>query len=52
MESSRDIDKFNIVLYAYGISLYFKYYEFDLKLTENQSLLAKRVSFLSYIDMF
>ena len=47
-----DTDKLNIVVYRYRNNLYLKDNEVDLKLTENQSLLAKRVYLLSYIDIF
>ena len=47
-----DTDKLNIVVYRYRINLYLKDNEVDLKLTEYQSLLAKRVYLLSYIDIF
>ena len=47
-----DTDKLNIVVYRYRNSLYLKDNEIDLKLTEYQSLLAKRVYLLSYIDIF
>ena len=47
-----DTDKLNIVVYRYRNNLHPKDDEVDLKLTEYQSLLAKRVYFLSYIDIF
>ena len=47
-----DTDKLNIVVYRYQNSLYLKDKELDLKMTENQSLLAKRVYLLSYLDIF
>ena len=47
-----DIDKLNIVVYRYQNSLYLKDKEPDLKMTEYQSRLAKRVYLLSYIDIF
>ena len=47
-----DTDKLNIVLYRYRNNLYLKDNELDLKLSKYQSLLAKRVYFLSYIDIF
>ena len=47
-----DTGKLNIVVYCYRSNLYLKDNEVDLKLTEYQSLLAKRVFFLSYIDIF
>ena len=45
-------DNLNIVVYPYRNSLYLKDNEVHLKLTEYQSLLAKRVYLLSYIDIF
>ena len=42
-----DTDKLNIVVYRYRNSLYRKDEEIDLKMTEYQSLLAKRVYILS-----
>ena len=47
-----DTDKLNIVGYRYRKNSYLKDNEVDLKLTEYQSLLAKRVYLLSYIDIF
>ena len=47
-----DTDKLNIVVYRYRNNLYLKDNEVDLKLTEYQTLLAKRVYLLSYIDIF
>ena len=47
-----DTDKLNIVVYLYRNNLCLKDNEVDLKLTEYQSLLAKRVYPLSYIDIF
>ena len=47
-----DTDKLNIVVYRYRNNLYMKDDEVDLKVTEYQSLLAKRVYLLSYIDKF
>ena len=47
-----DTDKLNIVVYRYRNNLHLKDAEVDLKLTEYQSLLAKRVYLLSYIDIF
>ena len=43
-------DKLKIVVYRYRNILYLKHNEVDLKLTEYQSLLAKRIYLLSYID--
>ena len=47
-----DTDKLNVVVYRYRNNLYLKDNEVDLKLTEYQSILAKRVYLLSYIDIF
>ena len=47
-----DTDKLNIVVHRYRNNLYLKDNEVDLELTEIQSLLAKRVYLLSYIDIF
>ena len=47
-----DTDKLRFVVYRYRNSLYLKDNEVDLKMTEYQSLLAKRVDLLSYIDIF
>ena len=47
-----DTDNLNIVVYRYRNSLYLKDNEVDLKLTEYQSLVARRVYLLSYIDIF
>ena len=47
-----DTDKLSIVVYRYRNNLYLKDNEVDLKLTEFQSLLAKRGYLLSYIDIF
>ena len=47
-----DTDKLKISVYRYWNNLYLKDNDFDLKLSEYQSLLAKRVYILSYIDMF
>ena len=47
-----DTDKLNIVVYRYRNNLYLKDTELDLKLSEHQSLLAKRIYLLSYIDRF
>ena len=47
-----DTDKLNIVVYRYQKNLYLKDNELDLKLSEHQSLLAKRVYLLSYNDIF
>ena len=42
----------NIVVYRYRNNLYLKANEVDPKLAEYQSLLAKRVYLLGYIDIF
>ena len=47
-----DTDNLNIVVYRYRFNLYLKGNEFDLKLTECQSLLAQQVYLLSCIDIF
>ena len=46
-----DTDKLSIVVYRYRNSLYLKDNEVDLKVTDYQSLLAKLVNLLSYIDI-
>ena len=47
-----DTDKLNIVVYRYRNNLYLKDNEVILKLSKYESLLAKRVYLLSYIDIF
>ena len=47
-----DTDKLNIVVYRYRNNLYIKNNEVTLKFSEYESLLAKRVNLLSYIDLF
>ena len=47
-----DTDKLNFVVYRYRNILYLKDNEVNLKLSEYESLLAKRVYLLSYIDIF
>ena len=47
-----DTDKLNIVVYHYRNNIYLKDNELDLKLSEYQSLLAKRVYLMSYTDIF
>ena len=47
-----DTDELNFVIYRYRNNLSLKDNEVDLKFTEKQSLLAKRVYLLSYIDIF
>ena len=46
-----DTDKLNIVVHRYRNNLYLSSNEADLKLTEYQSLLAKRLYVFSYIDI-
>ena len=46
-----DTEKLNIVVYRYRNNVYLKGNEVDLKLTEYQSLLAKRFQLLSSIDI-
>ena len=47
-----DTEKLNIAVYRYRNNLYVKDNEGDLKLTEYQSSLAKRIYLLSYINIF
>ena len=47
-----DMDKFNIVVYRYRNNTDVKDTEKELKLTEYEKLLSKRVYLLSYIDVF
>ena len=47
-----DTDKLNIVVYLYRNNLYLKDNEIDLKLTEYQLLLSKRVFLSNCIDIF
>ena len=47
-----DMDKLNNVVYRYRNKLYAKDTEMELKLTEYEKLLSKRVYILSYIDVF
>ena len=47
-----DTDKVDIVVYRYRNNTYLKDTEMELKLSEYQKLLAKRVYLLSYIDVF
>ena len=47
MNFQTDTEKLNIVVYRYRKKLYLKDDEVDLKLTECQSLLAKRAYLLS-----
>ena len=47
-----DMDKLNIAVYRYRNNTYVKDTEMDLKLTEYEKLLSKRVYLLSYVDVF
>ena len=47
-----DTNNLNVVVYRYRITFDLTDVEFDLKLTQYQSLLAKRVYILSYLDKF
>ena len=47
-----DMDKLNIVVYRHRNNTYVKDTEMELKLTEYEKLLFKRVYLLSYIDVF
>ena len=47
-----DTDKLNNFVYRYRNNLYLKDNELDLKLSDYQSLLGKRVHLLSYIEIF
>ena len=44
--------KFNIVVYRYRNNTYVRDTEMELKLTEYEKLLSKRVYHLSYLDVF
>ena len=46
------MDKLNTVFYRYRNNTYVKDTEIELKLTEYENLLLKRVYLLSYIDVF
>ena len=46
------MDNLNIVVYRYRKNTYVKDTEMELKLTEYEKLLSKRVYLLSYIDVF
>ena len=46
------MDKLNIVIYRYRNNTYVKDTEMELKLTEQEKILSKRVYLLSYIDVF
>ena len=47
-----DMDKLNIVVYRYRNNQYVKDTELELKLTEYEKLLSKRVYLMSYFDVF
>ena len=47
-----DTDKLEIVVYRYRNNTYVKDTELELKLTEYEKLLSKRVYLLSFIDVF
>ena len=47
-----DMDKLKILVYRYRNNTYVKDTEMELKLTEYEKLLSKRVYLLSYIDVF
>ena len=46
-----DMDKLNIVVYRYRNNTYVKDTAMELKLTEHEKLLSKRVYLFSYIDL-
>ena len=52
MNFQTDTDKLNIVVYRYRNNLYLKDNEVVLKLSQYESLLAKRVYLLCYVDIF
>ena len=52
MNFQTDTDNLNIVAYRYRNNLYLKDSEVILKLSEYESLLARRVYLLNYFDMF
>ena len=47
-----DMDKLNIVVYHYRYNTYVKDTEMELKLTEHEKLLSRRVYLLNYNDVF
>ena len=47
-----DMDKLNLVVYRYRNNTYVKDTEMELKLTEYEKFLYKRVYLLNYIDVF
>ena len=52
ISSKTDTNKFIIVVYRYRNNTYVKDTEMELKLTECEKLLSKRVYLLNYIDVF
>ena len=52
MSFKTDMDKLNIVVYRYRNNTYVKDTEMELKLTDYEKLLSKRVYLLSYLDLF
>ena len=52
MNFQTDTDKLNLIVYRNRNELYLKHNEVILKLSEYESLLAKRVYLLSYVDIF
>ena len=46
------MDKLNIVVYRHRNNTYVKDTGMELKLTEYEKILSKRVNLLSYIDVF
>ena len=44
--------RLNIVVYRYRNNTYVKHTEMELKVTENETFLSKRVYVLSYIKVF
>ena len=47
-----DMEKLNIVVYRYRTNTSAKDNEMELKVTENEKLLSKRVYLVSYLDVF
>ena len=47
-----DTDKLIIVVYRYRYNIYLKDSEMEVKMTEYEKLVSKRVYLLSYIDVF
>ena len=52
MNFQTDTDKLNIVVYRYRNNLYLKDNEVNLKLSKNESFVAKRVYLLNNFDIF